>query len=325
MTKELVDTKTGEISERKVSLSVEDIALLKATVCKDHTDDEVKLFARYCEAKGLDPFGREIYSIKRQGKPTFQMGIDGLRAKAEESGEYDGQETEWCGEDGVWKDIWISGLPPYAARVKINRKGCEKPFVGIALWTEYKPATDDWMWKKMPSSQLAKCAEAIGFRKAFPRKLGGIYSAEEMQQAGGSTTEAPKIARPKPLRAEVKEEVKDAEIVESRPEEYSEPPIGASSEPETLDFFPGKAVEEKVYSGDVKAAMDAQAPAPEKTEEKPKSKFFAALHASARKAGITDIKMKAAIKLMYSKDSSKDLTDKECAELIKLVDKGGIR
>jgi hypothetical protein len=38
------------------------------------------------------------------------------------------------------------------------------------------------MWWRMPYNQLAKCAEANGLRKAFPRVLGGVYIAEEMEQ-----------------------------------------------------------------------------------------------------------------------------------------------
>jgi len=307
---------TAEGPERKVQLSQEQADLLQRTVCKDHTADEIQLFMQYCAAKGLDPFGREVYSVKRAGKVTFQMGIDGLRGKAEETNEYNGQETQWCDENGKWVDVWVSGMPPFAAKVSVFRKGIDKAFVGIALWAEYKPADNDFIWKKMPSNQLAKCAEAIALRKAFPRKLGGLYASEEMEQASGATSSKPKIAMPKAkaVSQEVEAEVESApeDSFREPPAEYTEPPVGMSSEHA--------------------AAMDAQAPSTPRTKEDiekalrpPQSKFFAALHATVRKAGISETKMKAAMKLLFNKESSKDLTDEECSKLIKQVEKGGIR
>jgi hypothetical protein len=57
----------------------------------------------------------------------------------------------------------------------------------VALYREY--VQTDWngnptrMWKNMGANQIAKCAEALALRKAFPHDLAGVYTAEEMAQA----------------------------------------------------------------------------------------------------------------------------------------------
>lgn len=176
----------------------EEVSLIRRTLCTDASDDELALFLEYCRRRGLDPLGRQIYPIKRGGKLSYQISIDGLRAIAADSGEYEGQtEPQWCGADGIWRDVWLDDEPPAAARVGVWRKGFRAAAVGVATYREYvqlenngRPAA---MWVRMAGNQLAKCAEGLALRKAFPGEIGGLYSAEEMGQADSPVR---RVARP---------------------------------------------------------------------------------------------------------------------------------
>jgi phage recombination protein Bet len=174
-TKELTTINPNEMTRDKIDL-------VKRTIAIGASDDELSMFVAICNKTQLDPFARQIYMIKRQGKQTIQASIDGLRLVAQRSGEYAGQiGPYWCGKDGIWKDIWTDDAHPFAAKVGVLRRGFREPVFGIAKFKEYAvEGPQGFMWNKMPSTMIAKCAEALALRKAFPQELSGIYSSEEM-------------------------------------------------------------------------------------------------------------------------------------------------
>lgn len=158
---------------------------------------ELAILLHHCQRTGLDPWARQIYLITRQDRQrgtraTVQVSIDGMRLVADRvdrqtGGHHGYEETLWCGLDGQWRDVWLAGAdePPAAAKVTVVRDGHRIPVV--AHMREYMPHTaagaPAGLWRGKPALMLAKCAEALALRRAYPQDLSGLYTADEMAQS----------------------------------------------------------------------------------------------------------------------------------------------
>lgn len=190
----------------QVDISQEKRDLIKRTICKGASDDELDLFIEQCKRTGLDPFVRQIYSIRRkqwnaqsrsyEEAQVIQVSIDGFRLTAERTGKYAGQVGPWwCGKDGEWKEVWLVDEPPAAAKVGALRTDFQQPLYGIALYKSYVQTNSGGdpvsRWKTDPAGMLAKCAEALSLRRAFPAELSGLYTSEEMDKANDDAVTVP--------------------------------------------------------------------------------------------------------------------------------------
>lgn len=182
---ELATTTTQAIAA-PTDLGREQVELIKRTICKGATDDELALFVQTSNRLRLDPFARQIFAVKRWDSKagreimSIQVSIDGFRLVAERTGRYaPGRPTEYVERDGQ--------LVSATAYVKKMAGGVWHEVAETAHWSEYVQTTKDGrptaMWSRMPHVMLAKCAESRALRRAFPAELAGVYTDDEMQQS----------------------------------------------------------------------------------------------------------------------------------------------
>lgn len=208
-----------ERNDSVIVFSAEQRQMIRDVCAPGASESEFAVFMEVARARRLNPLLKQIYIVKRWNSDlernvwTPQTGIDGLRVIAERTGFYNGQdEAEFEYEGKVIK----------LARVRVWKKGIDRPFVGVAHFSEYAQTKRGGgltsFWAEKPHIMLSKCAEALAMRKAFPEDLSGLYVPEEM----GSNEE--REINPQPLQQASPARV--VEIVQPKKDEEKTPPSG---------------------------------------------------------------------------------------------------
>ena len=169
----------------------------------DAPDQYIAEVAIRADAMGIDPLVTPIYIIKRESKSagvtwTLQASIDAFRAVASAEVIVGHRPTDYAyGKEGnlIMATVWGK---------KFAHGGWHE-VCASALWSEYvqtdRNGVTTGMWTKMAHTMLAKCAEALLLRRSCPAKLAGLYTGDEMGQAGNVIDVQVSRAAPQPARA----------------------------------------------------------------------------------------------------------------------------
>lgn len=165
---------------------------------------EAAVFKELCRQRKLNPYTKQVYFVpykdRRTNITTYSMivSIDGFRSLAARTGLYGGQDEPIFTYD--------KNGNVHSCKVAVYRKDFDRPTVAVAHYSEYVQMTEDYEtktrvpnknWRK-PHIMLAKCAEALALRKAFPDQLGGLHEEAELGVVvDGEVTQAPVDEAPK--------------------------------------------------------------------------------------------------------------------------------
>jgi phage recombination protein Bet len=285
------------MSTELMNFTPAEVELITNDIARGASPSELQLFMLKCKQTGLNPFARQIYCIERgfydknnqwQKKMETQVSIDGQRVVAERTGVYEGQDGPyWCGDDGLWKDVWLKSEPPQAAKVGVYRKGFQDALYAVALWSEFAQRNKNGdtvaSWKKMPSLMLAKVAESQALRKAFPQDLAGLYTPQEMGVELGADNDATNVFKAKDVTPE--KEILDI--------------------PDDSDQVDHSKVDDNKTSQTTQQQVELITDAQRRK-----------IYACATELKIKDIEMKAIIKRDFGVDSSTQLTKQQASQLI---------
>ena len=190
---------------------------------------ELQTLLAIVKNRNLNPFTKEVYFIKYGNNPAqIVVSKDAFMKRAEQNPNYDGFESGVIYEDekGELKTKKGVILPRKATLIggwcEVYRKDRSRPVyreVELSAYNTHK----NW-WQKAPGQMIEKVAIVAAVRDAFSENVGGLYTADEMEQA------APIDVTPRETQEDVK--ARKMAQVEQHRQEQAQP---VQPEPELVE------------------------------------------------------------------------------------------
>lgn len=180
------------LTERNIDTAV--WTTLQNSVFPGAKDESILLAVDYCKARKLDILKKPCHIVpmsvtdaktgNKNWRDVIMPGIYEQRITAFRTGQMAGQDEPVFGDTVTFKGIEAPEWCRVTVYRFINNERCafshtEYFCEACATTKEGKPNS---MWSKRPRGQLAKCAEAGALRKAFPDELGGVITADEVNE-----------------------------------------------------------------------------------------------------------------------------------------------
>lgn len=179
------------------------VDLIKNTVAKGATGDELQMFLYLAQQYQLDPFKKEIWFLKYNGQTNIMTSRDGYLKYAQLNDDFEGLMSFVVKEGDVfeidaseYKVTHKFGAKRghiLGAWARCDRKG-KKPFIAYVEFSEYNKSTN--IWKSYPSAMIQKVAEVFVLKRAFG--INGLVTKEEID-AGETTIEQDVITDHQPV------------------------------------------------------------------------------------------------------------------------------
>ena len=175
-----------------------DLQQLDGNTLRDFVDpqhkasqQELKTLLAIVKNRNLNPFTKEVYFIKYGSAPAqIVVSKEAIMKRAEENPNFDGFEAGIVVETKEGAIERLTGtIAPKSAKLrggwcKVYRKDRSHAIEADANFEYYDKTNPKNVtpWEKMPALMIRKVAIVSAFREAFSESVGGLYTADEMQQ-----------------------------------------------------------------------------------------------------------------------------------------------